>query len=95
MLARLIQQAPMLADYFAIQIDVEAQTLTGLPVVHEDFKPYPHELPSFVLRLATEPDYQNESDCIAIVATEISHYFARFIDVFATKVESAQGKLDA
>lgn len=85
----------MLADYYSIQIDVEAKTLTGMPVVHEEFKPYPHELPNFILRLATEPDYSSEIESIATICVELSHYFARLIDVFATKVETHHGKLDA
>ena len=50
----------MLDDYYGIGIDVDAKALTHLPMLHEEFKPYPHELPMLILRLASEVDYTQE-----------------------------------
>ena len=48
-----------------------------------------------ILRLASEPDYRVEIDCVSVIAVELSHYYAKFIDVYATKIELAEGVLDA
>ena len=51
----------MLLDYFSITI--EDEKLISLPIVHEFFKPYPHELPMLILRLSSQVNYQNEELC--------------------------------
>lgn len=52
----------MLNDFFGIQI--EDNQLVSLPVILPAIKPYPQELPMFLLRLASEVDYTNEINCI-------------------------------
>lgn len=53
----------MLLDYFSIEFNQEAGTLLALPIVHELIKPFPQELPMFILRMASEIDYTNEEKC--------------------------------
>lgn len=82
----------MLYDYFSIEI--ENENLVSLPIINETIKPYPQELPMFVLRLCSEVNYTNEEECFKQIATEISHYYAKFIDYHATEIELKEGVLD-
>ena len=77
---KLVTKAEMLLDYFSIEINVDQGTLVALPVVHEIIKPFPQELPMFILRLSSEIDYTNESRCFQGISEELSHYYAKFID---------------
>lgn len=78
----------MLEDYFSIKINESGQIET-LPMISEMFKPYPQEIPNLVLRLASEPNFTIEEDFICKIAVELSHYYAKFLDVYSTKVELA------
>lgn len=90
---RLIENASALLDLFSIKINVETRTLEGLSLLHPDFKPFPHELPILVLRLASEVDYTLEMESIAQVSVELSHYYAKLIDTWAT-ISEVQGRED-
>lgn len=57
---KLEDKASLLEEYFSICIDKENSTLTALPIIYDLVKPYPEELPMFILRLASDVDYQNE-----------------------------------
>ena len=70
----------MLLDYFGIELNAESESLVALPIVHTIIKPFPQELPMFILRLASEIDYTNETNCLRGIADELSHYYAKFID---------------
>ena len=48
----------------------------------------------FVLRLCSEVNYINEEECFKQIATELSHYYAKFIDFHATEIELKEGVLD-
>ena len=54
---KLVDKADILNDYFSIEIDKEACALVALPLIYEVVKPYPEELPMFLLRLACDVDY--------------------------------------
>ena len=54
--------------------------LHSLPIVVRGIKPFPQELPMFLLRLATEVDYSNEQKCIQNISEEIAFYYARYVD---------------
>jgi DNA mismatch repair protein MLH1 len=60
---KLITKTEMLHDYFSIEFNQEEGTLVALPIVHEILKPFPQELPMFILRMASEIDYTNEARC--------------------------------
>lgn len=56
---KLIDKSDILNDYFSIEIDRETASLVALPIVYEVVKPYPEELPMFILRLACDVDYSS------------------------------------
>ena len=58
---KLIDKADILNDYFSIEIDKESASLVSLPIIYEVVKPYPEELPMFILRLACDVDYSSQS----------------------------------
>jgi hypothetical protein len=59
--------------------------------VNEIIKPFPQELPMFMLRMATEIDYTNEEKCFKGVAEELSHYYAKFIDFHSYNISLQEG----
>jgi len=54
--------------------------LVALPIVVLGVKPFVEELPMFILRLASEVDYSNESSFIKNASHELAFYYARYID---------------
>jgi DNA mismatch repair protein MLH1 len=54
---KLVDKADILNEYFSIEIDKETASLVSLPIIYEVVKPYPEELPMFMLRLACDVDY--------------------------------------
>ncbi len=56
---KLIDKAELLNENFSIEIDKESASLLALPIIYEVVKPYPEELPMFILRLASDVDYSN------------------------------------
>lgn len=91
---KLISKADMLLDYFSIEINQETGCLISLPIVHEILKPFPQELPMFILRMATEIDYTNETKCFSGIAEELSHYYAKFIDFHSYNISLQEGIKD-
>lgn len=77
--ACLLQQAPMLKEYFSIIIEKDQQErimLRGLPVLLESYCPSPHALPLFLLRLATEVCWTDEKPCFHDVCKELGRFYA-------------------
>jgi DNA mismatch repair protein MLH1 len=77
--ACLMDHAPMLNEYFSIvfQKDIKNRVVvTGLPVLLDRFEPFPHGLPLFLLRLATEVDWTEEKPCFHGVCRELGAYYA-------------------
>jgi DNA mismatch repair protein MLH1 len=56
---KLVDKADILNEYFSIEIDKETGCLIALPIIYEVVKPYPEELPMFMLRLACDVDYSS------------------------------------
>ncbi len=56
---KLLDKADILNDYFSIEIEKETASLVSLPIIYEVVKPYPEELPMFILRLACDVDYSS------------------------------------
>jgi hypothetical protein len=48
----------------------------------------------FILRMCSEINYQSEEECFRQIATELSHYYAKFIDYHATDIELKEGVFD-
>ena len=79
----LTSKAEMLDEYFSIRFSrqkdpesgEEALMLVGLPVLLQGHSPPPHALPLFLLRLATEVDWEQERPCFHDVCTELGNYY--------------------
>lgn len=54
---KLVDKADILNENFSIEIDRESASLVSLPIIYEVIKPYPEELPMFILRLACDVEY--------------------------------------
>ena len=61
----------MLDDYFSLEID-EDGNLHSIPDLLEGYIPYFGGLPIFLLRLATEVDWDDEQTCFENLAEEIA-----------------------
>ncbi|XP_022662624.1 DNA mismatch repair protein MLH1-like isoform X1 [Varroa destructor] len=67
-------RAQMLAEYFSLGI------LDGyiyrVPVLVNGLKPRPGQLPLFLLRLASDVNWENEKACFSGVCTVLAHFYA-------------------
>lgn len=78
---KLEDKAAMLEEYFGISINKENSTLTSLPIIDELIKPYPEELPMFILRLASDVDYSCEVKYFQQISEELSYYYAKMTEL--------------
>ncbi|XP_056327316.1 DNA mismatch repair protein Mlh1 [Danio aesculapii] len=69
------QKAEMLEEYFSLEIDAEGN-LTGLPMLLDNYTPAMEGLPMFILRLATEVNWDNEKECFREFSVECSHFYS-------------------
>ncbi|XP_060781490.1 DNA mismatch repair protein Mlh1 [Neoarius graeffei] len=69
------KKAEMLEDYFSMTIDEEGN-LTGLPLLLDNYSPAMEGLPLFILRLATEVNWDNEKDCFRDFSKECSYFYS-------------------
>ncbi|XP_050702936.1 DNA mismatch repair protein Mlh1-like [Eriocheir sinensis] len=73
--ALLSSKAEMLDDYFSLRIDEEGRLCT-LPYLLDGHQPSMEGLPVFILRLASEVDWDNEKDCFDTLARELARFYA-------------------
>ncbi|XP_047208530.1 DNA mismatch repair protein Mlh1 [Girardinichthys multiradiatus] len=69
------KNAEMLEDYFSLEID-EDGNLTGLPLLLDKYTPIMEGLPMFILRLATEVNWDNEKECFRDFSKECSAFYS-------------------
>ncbi|XP_038137362.1 DNA mismatch repair protein Mlh1 isoform X2 [Cyprinodon tularosa] len=69
------KKAEMLEDYFSMEIDQEGN-LTGLPLLLDKYTPIMEGLPMFILRLATEVNWDNEKECFRDFSKECSAFYS-------------------
>ncbi|XP_053730698.1 DNA mismatch repair protein Mlh1 [Synchiropus splendidus] len=69
------KKAEMLEDYFSMEIDQEGN-LTSLPLLLDKFSPVMEGLPMFILRLATEVNWDSEKDCFRDFSKECSMFYS-------------------
>ncbi|KAK9541808.1 hypothetical protein VZT92_001828 [Zoarces viviparus] len=69
------KKTEMLEDYFSIEIDEEGN-LTGLPLLLDKYTPLMEGLPMFILRLATEVNWDNEKECFRDLSKECSMFYS-------------------
>lgn len=73
----LIEQREMLQEYFQISINADGE-LDGLPIIIDDYSPPFAHLPMFMIRLATEVNYDGEKECFQAIAKELSSFYSRW-----------------
>lgn len=73
----LMEQRDMLKEYFQISININGQ-LEGLPIIVDDYSPPIAHLPMFIIRLATEVNYNDEKECFETIAKELSTFYSRW-----------------
>ncbi|XP_039093161.1 DNA mismatch repair protein Mlh1 isoform X1 [Hyaena hyaena] len=69
------KKAEMLADYFSLEIDEEGN-LTGLPLLIDNYVPPLEGLPVFILRLATEVNWDEEKECFESLSKECALFYS-------------------
>ncbi|KAL2082885.1 hypothetical protein ACEWY4_020658 [Coilia grayii] len=69
------KKAEMLGDYFSVEIDEEGN-LSGLPLLLDRYVPAMEGLPMFILRLATEVNWENEKDCFRDFSRECARFYS-------------------
>ncbi|XP_039592376.1 DNA mismatch repair protein Mlh1 isoform X2 [Polypterus senegalus] len=73
--AFLKKKSEMLQDYFSMEIDEEGN-LTGIPLLLDNFIPALEGLPLFILRLATEVNWDDEKECFESFSRECSMFYS-------------------
>jgi len=73
--ALLVAKAPMMQDYFCLEIDENGDLLT-LPMLLDHYVPPLDHLPSYILRLATEVDWDSEKGCFQGFCQETAQFYA-------------------
>jgi len=71
----LIAKADMLLDYFSLEID-ETGNLLCLPMFLDTYTPALDHLPNYILRLATEVNWDSEKECFDSFARETALFYA-------------------
>ncbi|NP_112315.2 DNA mismatch repair protein Mlh1 [Rattus norvegicus] len=69
------KKAEMLADYFSVEIDEEGN-LIGLPLLIDSYVPPLEGLPIFILRLATEVNWDEEKECFESLSKECAVFYS-------------------
>uniref|UniRef100_A0A8C3VI16 DNA mismatch repair protein MLH1 n=1 Tax=Catharus ustulatus TaxID=91951 RepID=A0A8C3VI16_CATUS len=69
------KKTEMLEDYFSLEIDEEGN-LTGLPLLIDNYVPPLEGLPMFVLRLATEVNWDEEKECFDSLSKELAMLYS-------------------
>ncbi|XP_044310865.1 DNA mismatch repair protein Mlh1 isoform X2 [Varanus komodoensis] len=69
------KKSEMLKDYFSLEIDDEGN-LTGLPLLLDNYVPPLEGLPVFVLRLATEVNWDEEKECFESLSKECAMFYS-------------------
>lgn len=69
------KKTEMLADYFSLEIDEEGN-LVGLPLLIDNYVPPLEGLPIFILRLATEVNWDEEKECFESLSKECAMFYS-------------------
>ncbi|XP_067650587.1 DNA mismatch repair protein Mlh1-like [Haliotis asinina] len=67
-------KAPMLEDYFSLEVDKSGNLLT-LPMLLDNYNPVLDGLPLYILRLATEVNWEEERECFDSFCRETSEFY--------------------
>ncbi|KAL9704941.1 hypothetical protein quinque_008459 [Culex quinquefasciatus] len=72
----LVSKAPIMREYFGLSVSEEG-LLESIPVVIEDYTPSVVHLATYVLRLATEVEWDDEQECFQSFCRETAEYYAK------------------
>lgn len=72
----LISKAPLMKEYFNLSINADGM-LESIPIVVQEYIPSMAYLPMFVLRLATEVEWDVEKECFGTFCREVARYYAK------------------
>nr|XP_019526915.2 DNA mismatch repair protein Mlh1-like [Aedes albopictus] len=72
----LISKAPLMKEYFSLCISADGM-LESIPIVVQEYIPSLAHLPMFVLRLATEVEWDEEKECFDTFCREVARYYAK------------------
>jgi DNA mismatch repair protein MLH1 len=74
----LMERAEMLDEYFSIRLvkDGDDVYLEALPILLNGYEPSPAGLAVFLLRLATEVNWNDEKPCFRGICRELGHYYS-------------------
>ena len=73
----LMEHRDMLEDYFQISFNKKCE-LKGLPIIIDNFSPLMAHLPMFIIRLATEVNYDDEKECFRTISEELAYFYSRW-----------------
>lgn len=73
----LIEKGEMLNEYFSVDVDKNGN-LKSLPLILDKHVPEMSELPMYILRLATEVEWDSEKECFETFARETALYYSKF-----------------
>ncbi|XP_017491607.1 PREDICTED: DNA mismatch repair protein Mlh1 isoform X2 [Rhagoletis zephyria] len=71
----LLEKAPIMREYFSLRITEEGQ-LETLPAILPQHYPCSTHLPLYLLRLATEVDWESEIECFETFCRETARFYA-------------------
>jgi DNA mismatch repair protein MLH1 len=72
----LVAQREMLREYFCITINGDCQ-LETLPSIVPCYSPLMSQLPLFIIRMATEVNYDDEKNCFKSIAEELANFYKK------------------
>ena len=90
--ASVAEKAPLLGEYFGVDVDATSGSILGLPVLVEGFEPDLRGLPEFALALAHDVDWTEEKACFRTVADALATFYA---DSFDSSPETERHRLRA
>jgi DNA mismatch repair protein MLH1 len=74
--AMLVGQRELLKEYFGISINASGE-LETLPSIVPAYLPLMSHLPLFIIRMATDVDYDDEKLCFKSICSELAVYYSR------------------
>lgn len=73
----LMEKREMLKEYFNITINVEGK-LETIPSIIQSYMPLMSQLPLFIIRMASEVNYDDETKCFKSICEELASFYSRF-----------------
>ncbi|KAF3044075.1 DNA mismatch repair protein [Didymella heteroderae] len=70
----LISKAPLLSEYFSIEITAEGE-LCSIPILIKGYTPSLSKLPEFLLRLGPHVNWEDEKECFRTLLRELASFY--------------------